>query len=121
LATRAEAYAAFLRTNPEWQALRDEVRLREKGICEWCNKECWAFGHCHHTTYIFGWLPPTECLCWLCPECHFARHFGDPVPTLRNLREKVKTVGQVPRPEPTSNPEPSLKELDEKLRRFGVG
>jgi 5-methylcytosine-specific restriction endonuclease McrA len=70
-----EKYDEWLRTSPEWKAMRRLVWKRAGGICEACLSA--KIVDVHHTTYQLGYLPPAWTLHGVCRECHETIHsFG---------------------------------------------
>ncbi len=80
MSKRKEAYKKFLQS-PAWQAKRDIVRKRAKGICERCGNHQQGCMAVHHTTYEFGWDCSPAWLVYLCCDCHDFIHgksYDDP-------------------------------------------
>lgn len=72
---RVREYHEWLRTSPEWAAMRKRIFWRSRGHCEAClngNAEV-----VHHLTYQFGALPPDWHLRAVCRGCHERLHDGD--------------------------------------------
>lgn len=63
-------YRDYMRS-PEWQVLRAQVVIRDKGICQECSK---TGSHVHHMSYENGPNEEGENLILLCKECHDAIH-----------------------------------------------
>lgn len=65
---RREDYSLFLRTSPDWWALRNRVMKRANWRCEACLDA--DAKDVHHVTYGLGKLPPAYYLRALCRTCH---------------------------------------------------
>jgi hypothetical protein len=106
--TRKERYHSFLKSDI-WQLTRAIVRSREFGRCEICRKRCPYHGQAHHWRYqkngVECW-DDVDSIMWLCPSCHHDQH--SPFPNLKQLRERVKNMGQEPRS--------TLLEIETKLK-----
>jgi hypothetical protein len=65
-------YETFLRTSPEWAAVRKKVLERSRGWCEACLGQ--SAGYVHHLTYQHGKIPPAWALRAVCRTCHERLH-----------------------------------------------
>ena len=110
-------YHTWLRTDG-WQDCRDTVRTRQHAICEWCRTPCWSWGQSHHVSYD-RWDDP-DLQAWLCRPCHEARHGGNLIPALTELRRRVKEMGLTRAPAPEPETMLSWDELEAKLKLLGV-
>lgn len=62
---------AYLCT-PQWESLRDRVRLRAGGLCEGCRQRNGL--QAHHLTYVRWKRELLIDLAWLCKDCHDRAH-----------------------------------------------
>lgn len=61
-------YSSWLKSSPDWSALRSKVLRRSGGLCEACLDAVAV--DVHHTTYDYGRLPPAWLLRHVCRVCH---------------------------------------------------
>jgi hypothetical protein len=69
---QVEDYGEFLRSSPEWRAIRQKVLARARFICEACLSA--QAEQVHHETYEFGSIPPAFLLHAVCRPCHERLH-----------------------------------------------
>lgn len=74
---RRRRYAEWLRTSPEWRAIRSRVMRRADYVCECCLET--EARDVHHETYELGVLPPAWLLRAVCRTCHQSLHCFEPV------------------------------------------
>jgi hypothetical protein len=72
LHARRGQYDTFLRSSPDWRALRMRIVRRSNGTCEACLAA--PAVAVHHKTYAFGLLPPAGYLEAVCQKCHDRYH-----------------------------------------------
>jgi len=75
--SRRARYAEWLRTSPEWRAVRSRVMRRANFVCECCLET--EARDVHHETYELGVLPPAWLLRAVCRTCHQSLHNFEPV------------------------------------------